>query len=163
MNVEKIGDVEVHRVQLAAGFIDLFDRYIGAGRDVFIGVGPERIWLAAGTGCREKLKETINGLGEPRESDTPLHIEIKMLPWVQRLEEVAKTEPPGKTAEELESQREWARRRARAIESFSGGNDSVVIDFKAVKDEIKGEIFFETGLLQMAGKMISAFSKTNFE
>lgn len=163
MNIDKQGDVVIHRVQLAQGFIDIFDQVFGEKKEFFVGVGPARVWLASGVNSKDKLKQTIAGLGQPKMTTTPLHVEMKLRPWVQHWEEVAKKESPGKTPEELESQREWARRRARAIASFSSGGDGMMVDFKVVGDEFTGQLVMETGLLRFAGKMMSAFSKTNFE
>lgn len=163
MNVDKQGDVAIHRVQLAEGYIDLIDRYFGARKDIYIGVGPAHVWLASGVGSQAKLKETIAGLGKPAITDTPLHVEMKMLPWVKRFEEDAKKDPPGATTEELESQREQARRRARAIASFQDGGDGVLLDFKVINGEVKGELSLEPGILRFGGKLMSAFSKANFE
>lgn len=163
MNVDQQGDVAIHRVQLAEGYVDLVDKMFGVKKDLFVGVGPAHVWLASGVGGKEELKQTIKDLGEPQSSTTPLHVEIKVLPWVQRMEEIAKKDPPGKTPEELELQREWARRRARAIASCQNGNDVIVLDFKVVDGEVSGELTMETGLLRFAGKLMSAFSKANFE
>ena len=163
MNVDKQGDVAIHRIQLAEGYIDLVDRVFGAKKDLFVGVGPAHVWLASGVGGKEKLKETIAGLGAPQTTDHPVHLEIQCLPWVQRFEEAAKKDPPGKTPEEQEIQREWARRRARAIASFQNGGDRIVLDFHSKNGQVTGELLLEHGLLRFAGKLMSAFSKANFE
>ena len=163
MNVDKQGDVAIHRVQLAEGYIDLVDRVFGAKKDLFVGVGPAHVWLASGISGKEKLKETIAGLGAPQTTNNPVHLEINCLPWVQRFEEAAKKDPPGKTPEEQEVQREWARRRARAIASFQNGGDRIVLDFHTKNGEVSGELLLEHGLLRFAGKLMSAFSKANFE
>jgi hypothetical protein len=163
MNVDKQGDVAIHRIQLAEGYIDVVDRVFGAKKDLFVGVGPAHVWLASGVGGKEKLKETIAGLGAPQTTDHPVHLEIQCLPWVQRFEEAAKKDPPGKTPEEQEIQREWARRRARAIASFQDGGDRIVLDFHSKNGQVTGELLLEHGLLRFAGKLMSAFSKANFE
>jgi hypothetical protein len=163
MNVDKQGDVAIHRVLLGEGFVDLFDQLFGDKKDLFVGVGPGRVWLASGENSKEKLKQTIASLGEPKMTPTVFHMEMKMLPWVERWEEMAKKEKPGKTPEELENQRDWARRRARALAAFSSGSDALVIDMKVIKGEFTGDVVMETGLLRFAGKLMSAFSKTNFE
>jgi hypothetical protein len=163
MNIDAQGEVSIHRIQLAEGYIDLIDKLFGAKKDLFVGVGPSHVWLASGPGSKEKLKQTIADLGEAKSSDHPVHIEVKLLPWVQRFEEIAKTDPPGKTPEELELQREWARRRARAIASFQNGGDGMVLDFKVQNGEVTGDLTLESGLLQFGGKLMSAFSKANFE
>ena len=163
MNVDKQGDVAIHRVQLAEGYIDLVDRVFGAKKDLFIGVGPAHVWLASGIDGKDKLKETIAGLGAPQSTNHPVHLEIHCLPWVQRFEETAKKDLPGKTPEEQEIQREWARRRARAIASCQNGGDRIVLDFYVKDGEVTGDLTLEHGLLRFAGKLMSAFSKANFE
>jgi hypothetical protein len=163
MNIDKQGEVTIHRVQLAEGYIDLVDKIFGVKKDLFIGVGATHVWLASGVGGKEKLKETIAALGEPKSSTHPIHVEVKLLPWVQRFEDIAKKEPVAKTPEEQEIQREWARRRARAIASFQTGGDVVVLDFNVENGEVKGSLTMEPGLLRFAGKLMSAFSKANFE
>jgi hypothetical protein len=163
MDVDAQGDVAIHRVQLAEGYIDLVDRIFGVKKDLYIGIGPAHVWLASGTGSVEQMKKTIEGLGEPQKSENPVHLEISLLPWVQRFEEIAKTAAPGKTPEALELQREWARRRSRAIASFANGGDKLVLDFQVKDGEVKGELTLEAGILRFGGKLMSAFSKANFE
>jgi len=163
MNVDTQGDVAIHRVQLAEGYIDIIDRIFGAKTDVFVGVSPTHIWLASGPGAVAKMKQTIAGLGAPQPSENPVHLEVNLLPWVQKFDEIAKKDPPGKTPEELESQRKWARRRARAIASFQTGGDGAVLDFLVKNGEVTGELSLQSGVLRFGGKLMSAFSKANFE
>ncbi len=163
MNIDKQGDVAIHRVQIAEGYIDLMDKLFGAKKDIFVGVGPAHVWLASGADAKEKLKQTIASLGQPAASPSPLHVEVKVLPWVQRFDEIAKKDPPGKTPEEQELQRESARNRARAIASCQAGGDMMILDFQVANGEVKGELSVETGLMRFAGKVMSAFSKANFE
>lgn len=163
MDVDKQGEVAIHRIQLAEGYIDMVDRVFGAKKDLFVGVGPAHVWLASGVNGKETLKSTIAGLAAPQTTDHPVHLEISCLPWVQRFEEAARKNAPGKTPEELEIQREWARRRARAIASMQNGGDRIVLDFHVKNGEVLGDLTMEHGLLRFAGKMMSAFSKANFE
>jgi len=163
MNVASQGDVAIHRVQLAEGYIDLVDRIFGTKKDLFIGVSPTHVWLASGPGAVEKMKQTIAGLGAPQPSENPVHLDVKLLPWVQRFDEIAKKDPPGKTTEEQELQREWARRRARAIASFQTGGDGATLDFQVKNGEVTGELTLESGILRFGGKLMSAFSKANLE
>ena len=163
MNVDKQGDVAIHRIVMAEGVSDLFDRVFGVKKDIFVGVGPAQIWMASGLDAKERLKKTIAGLGAPATSDTPLHIEAKLLPIMQRLDDIAKTDPPGKTTEEQEGQRSRARTRARAIAAMKDGGDGAVMTFKVANGSVDGTITLETGVLRWVGKMMSAFSSENFE
>ncbi len=162
INVDKEGDVAIHRVQLVEGYSDFFDKYFGKKKDVFVGVGPAYVWLASGIGAKDKLKATIAGLGEPAPAQSPLHVEMHLLPWVQRLEDIAKTEPPAALPADQELQREKARQRARAIASFAD-SDGMSLDFTVQNGEVVGELKMETGLLRFVGKMMAAYSKANLE
>ncbi len=162
MNIDKSGDVTIHRVQLAEGYSDFFDRFVGKKKDIFVGVGTAHVWLASGAGALDRLKSTIAGLGQPAAVTSPLHIELHMLPWVQWLEDIAKTEPEATLPAELELQRNKARQRARAIASFAD-SDAASLDFTVQNGEVIGELKIETGLLRFVGKMMAAYSKANLE
>lgn len=163
MNVDKQGDVAIHRIVMAEGVSDLFDRVFGVKKDIFVGVGASQIWIASGLDALPRLKKTIENLGAPVSSNCPLHVEVSLLPIIQRMDDIAKTDPPGKTPEEQEGQRSRARTRARAIAAMKDGGDMAMMDFKVENGEISGEITLETGVLRWVGKMMSAFSKDNLE
>ena len=162
MAVDKEGDVAIHRIQLAEGYSDFFDKFFGKKKDVFVGIGPAHVWLASGVGAKDRLKATIAGLGQPAPSPSPLHVEIHLLPWVQRMDDIAKSEPEATLPTDKESQREKARQRSRAISSFAD-SDSVSLDFTVQNGEVIGELKMETGLLRFVGKMMAAYSKANLE
>jgi hypothetical protein len=163
MNVDKQGEVSIHRIVMAEGLSDLFDRVFGVKKDLFVGVGASQIWIASGLDSKERMKKTIAGLGAPANSPAPLHVEVNLLPIMQRLDDIAKTDAPGKTPEEQESQRSRARTRARALAAMKDGGDEAVMTFKVDNGEITGNIHVETGVLRWVGKMMSAFSKENLE
>ena len=86
-----------------------------------------------------------------------------MLPWAKRIDEVAKKEKTGvQTADEEKLSRERARVRERAIAALVTDDDfSFVITTEG--GMWVGDFTGNTGLLRFAGKMMSAFSKENFE
>lgn len=163
MNKDKVGDVDIHRIQLAEGFIDLFDDVFGAKKDIFVGIGKDQVWMVSGVGALDQLKASITGLGAPAATTTPLHVEIKLLPWAKRIDDIKKKAEKPTGADELELWRAAERRRARAIAAFEQGNDTVVLDFKVQNGELTGDLMIDTGLLRFVGKLMSAFSKENFE
>ncbi|HRA87388.1 MAG TPA: hypothetical protein PK992_04945, partial [Planctomycetaceae bacterium] len=83
--------------------------------------------------------------------------------WAKRLDVIAKKEKPGKlTPEEEKTHRENARRRERALAALVSEDDfSFVVSGQ--NEMWVGEFSSNTGLLRFAGKMMSAFSKENFE
>ena len=119
--------------------------------------------MAPGKDALATLKSTITAVGAPAPSGVALKFEGNLLPWAQRLDTIAKNEKTGNlTPEEEKTRRENARRRERALAALvteddfsfviSGHNGMWVSEFNT-----------NTGLLRFAGKMMSAFSKENFE
>lgn len=162
LNVDRVGDVAIHRIRLKKGYVTLFDRFFGDEQDVFIGASDKFVWVGSGPDGLETLKKYLATPSEPKTSTTALHMEVRALPWVKRLEEVAKTSKEGTTPEEKERQRSGARRRARAIAAMET-NDLITIDVKAENGVVSGEVTFDQGIMKFVGKMLSAFSKDNLD
>ena len=163
MKAAKIGDVDIHKIQIAEGFIDSFDKLFGSHEDLFIGVGPEKVWIASGKNGLETLKTTITAVGAAAPNPVVLKIEGNLLPWAKRIDAVAKKEKPvNLTADEEKLRRERARVRERALAALATDDDfSLIITSEA--GAWVGEFTSNTGLLRFIGKMMAAFSKENFE
>jgi hypothetical protein len=163
MNLEKVGDVDIHKIQIAEGFISTFDRLFGTHEDLFVGIGPQKVWLATGKDGLKMLKTMIPAVGEPAANPVVLRIEGNMLPWAELFDSLAKKEKTGTlTADEEKIRREQARVRERAIAAMATEDDfSLVITTEG--GMWIGEFTSNTGLLRFVGKMMSAFSKENFE
>jgi len=163
MNLDKVGDVNIHKIQIAEGFISAFDRLFGSHEELFVGVGPQRVWLASGKSGLEVLKSTIPLVGEPAANPVVLRVEGNMLPWAKLFDSIAKKVKTGTlTADDEKIRREQARVRERAIVAMATQDDfSFVITTEG--GTWIGEFTSNTGLLRFVGKMMSAFSKENFE
>lgn len=163
MNLEKVGDVEIHKIRIAEGFISVFDRVFGVHNDMFIGIGPQKVWMATGQDGLATLKSTITALGAPAANPVVFRIDANMLPWAKRIDEVAKKEKPGvQTADEEKLSRQQARVRERAIAALATDDDvSFVITTEG--NTWVGDFTGNTGLLRFVGKLMSAFSKENLE
>ena len=163
MNLEKVGDVDIHKIQIAEGFISTFDKVFGTHQDLFVGVAPQKVWIASGSGGLDKLKTLIAAPVQPAVNPVVLRIDGNLLPWAKLVDAVAKKEKPGTlTADEEKSRREQARIRERAITALATEDDfSLVITTEG--GMWVGDFTSNTGLLRFAGKMMSAFSKENFE
>jgi len=163
LNVDKVGDVDIHKIQIAEGSISLFDRYFGIQSELCIGIGPQSVWMAAGQDGLATLKSTITAVGEPAVNPVVFRIDINMLPWAKRIDEVTKKEKTEvRTAEEEKLSRERARVRERAIAALVK-DDDVSLTITTEGSTWVGEFTSNTGLLHFVGKMMSAFSKENFE
>ena len=119
-------------------------------------------WQLVRTGLR-RLKSTIPAVGEPAANPVVLRVDGNMLPWAKLFDSVAKKEKTGTlTADEEKLRREQARVRERAIAAMATEDDfSLVITTEG--STWVGEFTSNTGLLRFVGKMMSAFSKENFE
>lgn len=163
MNVEKVGDVDIHKIQIAEGSVSLFDRYFGIQSELCIGIGPQTVWMAAGQDGLATLKSTIAAVGEPAVNPVVFRIDLNLLPWAKRIDEVAKKEKTEvRTTDEEKLARERARVRERAIAAFAT-DDDVSLEITTEGGMWVGEFTGNTGLLRFVGKMMSAFSKENFE
>ncbi len=163
MNVEKVGEIEIHRIKIAEGVIEAFDRIFGTNKTLYVGIGPQHVWMASGKDGLATLKSTISAVGASAPSAVALRIDGNLLPWAKRLEAIAKNEKTGNlTPEEEKTRRENARRRERALAALVTEDDfSFVVTGQ--NEMWVGEFNSNTGLLRFAGKMMSAFSKENFE
>ena len=119
--------------------------------------------MAAGKDGLETLKSTITAVGEPAANPVVLRIDGNLLPWAKRIDATAKAEKTGVlTADEEKLRREHARIRERALASLVTEDDfSLVISTEG--SMWVGEFTSNTGLLRFVGKMMTAFSKENFE
>ena len=163
LNLAKVGDVDIHKIQIAEGFIDIFDRLFGAHSDMFIGVGPQKVWIATGQDGLATLKSTITTVGEPAANPVVFRVDGNMLPWAKRIDAAAKDEKPGVlTADEEKLRRERARVRERAVAALITEDDFSLVISREGSTWV-GEFTSNTGLLRFVGKMMSAFSKENFE
>jgi hypothetical protein len=163
MNVDKVGSVDIHHVKLGEGLLDVFDRHFGTDRDVYVGVGADQIWLGSGEGALEALRKTITDLGAPEKTSSPLHVELTMLPWARQLVDFYSRQTPPKDREALNLWRSAERQRARAVEAFEKGGDTLVLDAQVSESHVLTTLTVETGILRFVGKQMAAFSKENLE
>lgn len=160
--VAKVGDIDIHRIKLSSGFVELFDRIVGDEQEFYIGVSSDVTWFATGTDSLELLKKTAEGLKQPEDTDVIIKVDAHLLPWVRHWEKVAKEKPEPTAVEDKQPWRDRIRRLGQAVESYRD-KDDLHIDMKAENGKLSGEIQFNTGTLRFVGKLISTFSKENFE
>ncbi len=163
MNVDKVGVVDIHHVKLGEGLLDVFDRHFGTDRDVYVGVGADQIWLGSGEGALEALRKTITNLGAPEKTSSPLHVELTMLPWARQLVDFYSRQTPPKDREALNLWRSAERQRARAVEAFEKGGDTLVLDAQVKDSHVLTSLTVDTGILRFVGKQMAAFSRENLE
>lgn len=151
MNVDKEGDIEIHKVLLNLEKHKNYEKFVG-DPNIFIATNDKAIWYAAGANALEELKKVIQASGkEPTEDEQEFaSLHMKLGPWLDLREQRS----PDKGD---------ITRRKMALEAFEKGDDS--IDLKLWKEEnsVKGHMVIEQGILSFVGKMIAEFSKENLD
>ncbi len=160
LEIDKAGDIPIHRVALAEGYVELLDTLFGVRKDLYIGTAENHVWLGSGAGSLELLKKTIEGLGEPADNPSALHAEAHLFPWVKRLKEIADKEPEPENPEERQKWRDNLRRLKQAVDAMPE-QDEWTFDMAAADGKVSGTMTFNTGLLRFVGKQISEFAKEN--
>jgi hypothetical protein len=163
LNVDKAGDYVIHRVQLGEGLLDVFDRLFGVRRDTFVAVGKDYVWLASGENALDTLKKTVAALAPPAATPAAVHLEVALLPWARQMSDYYSRQTPPKEREALTAWKAAERSRARGLESFEKGNDSLIVDIRAEAGHLLTSISIDTGLLRFIGREMAAFSKENLE
>jgi hypothetical protein len=162
--VEKVGDVTIHRIQLAKGFLKLLDRFFGEDTAVLIGTSSDSVWFATGPDSLDALKKTISDLQEPAGSDVILRVEAKLLPWAKHAQKVVDATPEPVAVDDRRIRRDRKRDLARAVAAFgTGEQDDVKFDVTVNGGTVSGEVFINSGLLRFVGKELSGFSKDNLD
>ncbi|MFM7055429.1 MAG: hypothetical protein ACKO2P_00760 [Planctomycetota bacterium] len=163
MNLETHGDVAIHKVRLESGLLDVVDRFFGAERDVYIGIGPKIVWMSSGENALEQLKRTISAAGAPQNTTSPLHVEVALLPWTrQAISFYARLTPPT-GREQLDLWRAAERRRTRAVEAMAKGNDTVQVHCEYEDGRLKTNVKVDSGVVRFIARQLAFFSKETLD
>ena len=159
------GEVTIHRIRLAEGFVEWVDRLFGAKQDFYVGVGADHVWMAAGPGAQDAMIQIIGEFGEAAPSETALKetalkVDVKLHPWIQRLRELAEQEPLPEALEDRRAWREDLVLMKQAVESLVA-DDEFHFEVSASEAEVSGFATFNTGLLRFLGRRFAKFSKEN--
>lgn len=160
IGMDSVGDVQIHKVTLATGFIALIDRVIGTERSVLIGTSEKHVWLASGTGALELLKKKIAELKDPVDNGIVIKTKAHLGPWVRRVKKIADQTSEPTESDERQRWRERNRRLVQAVESLAM-NDKVTFDVTVTEGLVDGTLTFDKGILTFVGRLISAFSREN--
>ena len=163
MNLETHEGVSIHKVRLESGLLDVLDRFFGAERDVYVGIGPKIVWMSSGEKALEQLKRTISAAGTPQNTTSPLHVEVALLPWTrQAISFYAKLTPPT-GREQLDLWRAAERRRTRAVEAMAKGSDTVSVHCEYEDGRLKTAVRVDTGVVRFIARQLAFFSKENLD
>ena len=162
LEVATEGDIRIHRIRLAEGFVDLADTVFGTGRDFYVGLGRDQVWMATGTGSKELLISAIRQTGEPELNETVLTVDVALRPWAERLLELAEQKEPPEAVEDREAWRNELARMRQLAESLVQ-EDALNIVVKADGDSVTGTVRMHRGLLTFIGRQIAKLAKENLD
>ncbi|MCR9198887.1 MAG: hypothetical protein NXI04_09605 [Planctomycetaceae bacterium] len=161
MKTSKVGDVDIHELQLAEGFFPLFDDLFGAGKTLYVGTTDSIVWIGTGEESLPLLTAAIEGLGAPQNNDTVLTIKGRVLPWAERTLKLVKDLKLTDQAQE-QKRRDRQRSLELAVSSLQEKDDAS-FTMKVADGVSTGEIFVNTGILKYLGREISLYSKNNLQ
>lgn len=155
LNVDKEGNVAIHKVLIPAASHPQFKKFFGSDF-VLIGTSKDMVWGAAGENAMEELKAAIKLAAKtPRETknkDVFGSLFVKLGPWIKFRKPKADKKP-----------KDDLNLRKLALEAFAGGDDTLTLEMKRVDDHVEGHFEALSGILRLAGKLIADFSHTNLD
>lgn len=153
MNVDKQGDIDIHRIKLNLEKHQNFADFVGDG-DIYVATSDKAVWYATGVNGLEEIKRVIELSGkEAPEGAIPgefASMFMKVGPWLDLRQK--RSPDKGDVAH-----------RKMAIEAFANGNDTINLNLRREEKNIKGKMVINQGILAFVGKMIAEFSKETLE
>jgi len=162
LNFATAEEITIHKLTLAEGFVGLADRIFGVGREFFVGVGQDQVWLATGPGSADLLaaKVTEAVAGEP--SDMALNVEMQLSPWVNRLRELAEEREMPDVVEDRAAWRDNLLMLKQLSESLAT-DDQLTLSVSSADGKLAGIAALNKGLLTFVGRQIAKLAKENLE
>lgn len=154
MDVDKVGDVAIHKITLPTNLPELEEIY-GKKLELFVATGPKASWYALGDGAEAKLKEALAKVEQPagEKSKVIASLHANALIWYKLFD-----------AFRLKRHKGNEERRKEAIAAFEKGDD--VFDFKLEIPEdgvLKSSLIFQEGMLRYFGKVGGRFVQENLQ
>ncbi len=164
-DVAEHNGVKIHKLTFPARRLEGFQSIFGKDQsDLYIGVGKEIVWGAAGKGGLDELKAAIDqqASGEKTVSPVVLSGTVKFGPTVQLLEIFRGNTPVSKTGKskaELDRIKKIENLRKLAIDAFASGDDLLTFSLERKDKEVVGQLNANQGILRYVGSVIANFSK----
>ncbi len=158
LNVEAVGDVKIHKLQIVKsrhpGFIDMF-----GNETLYMGTSKKVVWYAAGENALKNMKAAIKLAAEPNKGKADaailLDAQIKMFAWIELLDQ--------RRSNQKDQTKGNTKMRQLALIAFENGQDDLSLQIKRVDDHIEGKLLALPGVLRFVGEMIADFSKENLD
>jgi len=156
------GNITIHRLRLAEGFVELADDLFGAGADYLVGLGDDQVWLATGPGALAILQSKIKEAVEPQTNNNALSASFQLGPWVQRLRELAEEREQPEAVEDRAAWRENLVRLKQLAESLTN-DDELTLSVTSDGATVNGSLQFHKGVLTFLGRQIAKMTKENLD
>ena len=176
LNVDTAGDVAIHRLTITEGYPHALREFFGDSGEVFIGAGPDAIWVSVGDRSLDALRAGVAAAAKAPEVDVdPIvaSLDADLLPVLQLMNRLRKDgdfdvmatlqrrgvrEQPSPAEEDTDDQDRGAD---KALMLQDDENYRLRIDLKRVEDWLEGEVSFESGILKAIGEVIVSYAREN--
>ena len=162
-DVDAEGDVKIHSVNLSFKNTDI-QQFVGSPT-LYLGVGPESLWYAAGPDALPLLKASIQSAGGDAPAGPLKAIDITghINPWLTLLDRIRSRQPIPSTREAQTRRKELDNMRAAVLAATAGGDD--VLSFEVLRngEKINGKLTVVRGILRFIGKEVARFTKENLD
>lgn len=187
MNIDQAGQVDIHKVTVTEGYPKALQQFFGDSGEVYVGTGPDTVWLSVGEGALEALKAGIAAAGEAAPEGpvdpTVARLDLDLLPVLQLMNQLRKDgdfdlmatlkrrglveEPPPEGTDESSPAADTRRMlqdfewRDAAIQALDSKADRLHLELRRVEDRLEGEATIERGILKALGEVIAKFAREN--
>jgi hypothetical protein len=162
MSVATEGNITIHRLRLAEGFVKFADDFFGAGADYLVGLGNDQVWLATGPAALEILQSKIKEVGDPESNNNVLSVDFQLGPWVQRLQELAEEREQPEAVEDRAAWRESLVRLKQLAESLTS-DDELSLSVASDGATVNASLQIHKGVLTFLGRQIAKMTKENLD
>lgn len=162
-NVDAAGDVKIHSIELSINNADI-KQFLGSST-LYLGVGPESLWYAAGPNALALLKQSIGSVGASPANGDIKAIDLKghIHPWLTLLDRIRSRQPVPSTREGQTKRKEQDSMRAAVLAATAGGDDVLSFEMHRKENTMVGKFTVVQGLLRFVGKEVARFTKENLD
>lgn len=183
-NIDSEGDVKIHSFEFSLVRKEA-PEFLGEDGKIFVGTGPDTIWLASGDNAVDRMKTAIKAAQkEPagQTKSTTIDLQMRVGPWVELLDShrsndegttVVAAKPSAdstkagfqKQTQSSEEKQKAKRRdiRRMAIDAMKTGKDTLSLRLERDGGTVKLRVQFDEDLLKFVGKVAGKEVKENLE
>ena len=189
LDVDAAGEVAIHKLTVTDGYPQAFAEFFGESGEVYVGAGPDSIWLCVGADPLTVLHAGVEAAGKAPAGEpnpTVARLDVNVLPVLQLMDRLrddgdfdlqatlAKTlgvleERP--SADEDNDGEDADVDTAQMLSEFEWRDAAIEalvddwswghVELKRVDDRLEGEATVEFGVLKAIGALIAKFAKDN--